>query len=112
MEDKDQLKEIFNNINHINEPIDLEASIMQSIQKEAYVKQKIASYQKQGIRGFVISFALVILLVCIYSFSSGLQTAESASLKYTSIVACLIVLFAQLELGGLQFINQIKNNSI
>ena len=34
MEDKDQLKEILSNINNINEPIDLEASIMQSIRNE------------------------------------------------------------------------------
>ncbi|WP_400078726.1 hypothetical protein [Winogradskyella sp. R77965] len=110
MEDKDQLKDILSNINHINEPIDLEASIMQSIQKEALVKQKIASYKKQGIRGLVISIILVITLVFIYSFSDGLQTTEGSHLKYTSIVACLILLFAQLEIGGLKFINQIKNN--
>jgi hypothetical protein len=110
MEGKDQLKEILSNINHINEPIDLEASIMQSIQKETLVKQKIANYRKQGIRGLIISFILVIILVGIYSFSSGVETAECARLKYTSIVTSLIFLFAQLELGGLQLINQIKNN--
>ncbi len=110
MEDKDQLKEILSNINHISEPIDLEASIMQSIRKEELTKHKITNYRRQGIRGLVVSFLLVIALVCIYSFSKNFQTLESASLKYTSIGACLILLFAQLELGGLQFINQIKNN--
>jgi len=110
MENKDQLKEILSNINHINEPIDLEVSIMQSIHKEELTKQKIANYRKQGIRGLVVSFLLVVALVCIYSFSKNFQTLENANLKYTSIMACLILLFAQLELGGLQFINQIKNN--
>lgn len=106
MEDKDQLKEILSNINHINDPIDLEASIMKSIERSELVKDKIANYKRQGIRGLIISFILVIALVLIYSF----QTAEDANLKYTSIAACLILLFAQLELGGLKFINQIKNN--
>ena len=110
MENKDQLKEILSNINHINEPIDLEVSIMQSIYKEELTKQKIANYRKQGIRGLVVSFLLVVALVCIYSFSKNFQTLENANFKYTSIMACLILLFAQLELGGLQFINQIKNN--
>ncbi len=106
MEDKDQLKEILSNINNINTPIDLEDAIIQAIKKEALVKERIASYKRQGIRGLIISCILVITLVLIYSF----QTVEDAYLKYTSIVACLILLFAQLELGGLKFINQIKNN--
>jgi len=106
MEDKDQLKEILSNINQINDPIDLETSIMQSIQKEALAEQKIAKYRKQGILGLVISFTLFILLVFIYSF----KTVESTNLKYTSIAVCLILLFAQLELGRFKIINQIKNN--
>jgi len=108
MEDKDQLKEILSSINHINEPIDLEASIMQSIQKEALTTQKIESYKKQGVCGLVISILLVVTLVFIYSFSESLKTDTGTNLKYTSIVACLILLFAQLEFGGLKFINQIK----
>ena len=110
MENKDQLKEILSNINQINEPIDLEASIMQSIRNEELTKLKIKNYRRQGIRGLVISFILVLVLVCIYSFSKNFQSLESASFKYTSIVACLILLFAQLELGGLQFFNLFKNN--
>lgn len=106
MKNKDQLKKALSNINHIYKPIDLEASIMQSIKRDALVKDKIANYKRQGIRGLIISFMLVIALVLIYSF----QTDEDANLKYTSIAACLILLFAQLELGGLKFINQIKNN--
>jgi len=110
MEDKDQLKDILSHINNINEPIDLEASIIQTIHKEKLTKQKITNYRKQGIRGLIVSFVLVITLVCIYSFSKSFQTLESACLKYTSIVTCLILLFAQLELGGSEFINQYKNN--
>ncbi len=110
MEDQDQLKEILSNINQINKPIDLEASIMQSIREQALIKQKITRYQRQGIRGVVLSMVLVIALVCIYSFSSRVQTFESTTIKYTSIITCLIVLFAQLEMGGLQSIHQIKNN--
>ncbi|WP_339895508.1 hypothetical protein [uncultured Algibacter sp.] len=110
MEDKDQLKEILSNINNINEPIDLEASIMQSIRNEELTKHRITNYRRQGIRGLVVSFVLDITLVSIYSFSKNFQVLESTSFKYTSIAACLILLFAQLEIGGLQFINQIKNN--
>jgi hypothetical protein len=110
MEDQDQLKEILSNISQINKPIDLEASIMQSIREEELIKQKITNYRRQGIRGSVLSMVLIIALVCIYSFSSGIQTFETASIKYTSIITCLIVLFAQLEMGGLQCIHQIKNN--
>ncbi len=110
MEDKDQLKEILSNINHINKPINLEASIMQAIHNEELTKSKIKSYRRKGVRSFIFSFVLVIVLLFIYSFSSSFHTNESALLKYTSIVACLILLYAQLELGGLKFMNQIKNN--
>ena len=110
MEDKDQLKEILKNINQINESIDLEDSIMHSIRKQEIIKNKIIRYRRNGIRGLVFSFILVITLAFMYSFSSSFQTFEGASIKYTSIVISLIVLFAQFEMGGLQFINQFKNN--
>jgi len=106
MKDKDQLKDILNNIDSINKPINLEDVIMQSIRKDELIKDKITNYKKQGIRGLIISFILVIALVLIYS----LQTVGDVNLKYTSIGTCLILIFAQLELGGLKFINQIKNN--
>lgn len=109
MDDKDQLKNILSNVNHINAPIDLEATIMEAIRKEALTKTKIANYRRKGMRGLVISFALVIAFVIISSFSEVFQTTEGSYFKYTSIIACLILLFAQLELGGLKFINQIKN---
>jgi hypothetical protein len=110
MEDKDQLKEIISSINHINVPIDLEASIMRSIRNEELIKLKIKNYRRQGLRGLVVSFILVLALVCIYSFSKSFQSFEHASFKYASVVACLILLFAQLELGGFHVMNPFKNN--
>lgn len=110
MEERDELKEILKNINQISKPIDLEDSIMHSIREQEIIKNKIIRYRRNGIRGLIFSFILAISLVLIYSFSIGFQTFEGAIIKYTSIVACLIVLFAQLEMGGLQFINQFKNN--
>ena len=77
MEDKDQLKEILANINHINKPIDLEASIMQSIRKEELTTLKIANYRKKGIYGLFISFVLVIVLICMYSFSKSFETLDN-----------------------------------
>lgn len=112
MEEKDQLKEILININQINEPIDLEVGIMHAIREQEIIKNQIIRYRRNGIRGFVFCLILVITLAFMYSFSNGFQTFEGASIKYTSIIISLIILFAQLEMGGLQFINQyqFKNN--
>lgn len=112
MEERDDLKEILNNINQINESIDLEDSIMLSIRKQEIIKNKILTYRRNGIRGLLFSFILVVSIVLIYSFSIGFQTFEGAIIKYSSLVICLIVLFAQLEMGGIQFINQFKNKSL
>ncbi len=108
MNDTDQLKELLSNINLIHDPIDLEDVIMESIVKEIQVKGKIAHYRKQGMHSLIFSLVLVLLLVLIYSF----QTVDNIAVMYTSIVACLILLFVQVELSGVKFIHQIKNNSL
>lgn len=110
MENKDHLKEIFCNIDQINEPIDLEAVILKSIKEQERVRSQITRYKINGIRALSVSVVLVIVLAILYSLPNSVQSFEYSSIKYISIILTLLVLFVQLEMGGTKLFNNLKNN--
>lgn len=110
MEDKDHLKEILGCIDHINEPIDLEAVILKTLQEQERLKNQIARYKANGIKALIVSAVLIVILGILFSLPNSIRSLEYLTIMYTSIVLALLVLFAQLETGGIKLFNNMKNN--
>ncbi|MEP2058403.1 MAG: hypothetical protein ABJJ05_11390 [Maribacter litoralis] len=109
MEDKDHLKEIFEKIDQVNEPIDLEAAILNRILKEENSKAQIASYKAKGVKALITSVILIIVLAILFSLPSSVRSVEYSIVTYTSIIVILLVFFVQLEMGGTKISNNLKN---
>ena len=103
MGNKDHLKEILENIDEVNEPIDLEGIILKAIQKEEHSKVQIAHYKAKGIKALVLSGIL-------FSLPNSVRSFESSMVTYTSMVLTLLILFIQLEMGRTRIFNNQKNN--
>ncbi len=110
MEDKDNLKEILGNIDQINEPIDLEESILKTIQEQENSKAQIARYKANGFKALILSAILVLVLGILFSLPSSIRTLEHSIITYTSIVLTLLVIFIQLEMSKTKIFNNMKNN--
>jgi len=110
MEDKDHLKEILVKIDEVNEPIDLEVTILKAIQKQESSKLQIARYKAKGIKALVVSGILIVVLGILFSLPSNVRTIEHSIVTYTSIILILLVLFIQLEMGRTKIFNNLKNN--
>lgn len=110
MEDKDHLKEIFGKIDQINELIDLEAVILNAIQKEEFSKAQIARYKAKGLKALIASGILVIVLGILFSLPNSVRSVEHSIVTYTSIIITLIILFILLEMGRTAIFNNLKNN--
>ncbi|GEM_PF-5422550 len=110
MEDKDHLREIFGKIDQINEPIDLEAVILNAIQKEEFSKAQIARYKAKGLKALIASGILVIVLGILFSLPNSVRSVEHSIVTYTSIIITLIILFILLEMGRTAIFNNLKNN--
>ncbi len=110
MEDKHHLKEIFGKIDQINEPIDLEAVILNAIQKEEFSKAQIARYKAKGLKALIASGILVIVLGILFSLPNSVRSVEHSIVTYTSIIITLIILFILLEMGRTAIFNNLKNN--
>ncbi len=99
MEDKDHLKEILGNIDHFNEPIDLEGVILREILKQENSKVQIARYKTNGFKALRVSGVLIIVLGILFSLPNNVRTVEHSAITYTSIILILLVLFLQLEMN-------------
>lgn len=110
MEDKDRLKEILGKIDEVNEPIDLEEAILKTIHKQESSKLQIARYKAKGIKAFIVSGILIVVLGFLFSLPSNVRTVEHSIVTYTSIILILLVFFIQLEMGGTKIFNNLKNN--
>ena len=110
MEDKDHLKKILGKIDKVNEPIDLEGVILKAIQKQESSKLQIAYYKAKGIKAFMVSVILIVVLGILFSLPNSVRSVEHSIITYTSIILVLIVLFIQLEMGGSKLFNNLKNN--
>lgn len=112
MKTKDELKDIFKGINQLNDPIDFEHSILESIRNQELQKEQIKKLKERGIRGLILSLTLIVILGVLYSFQGEFQSQECQNIKYSSIVIALFVLFMQLEMGGFKHIINFKNNTL
>lgn len=110
MEDRDHLKEILGKVDEINESIDLEGAILNTIQKEEKTKAQIALYKAKGLKALITSGVLIIVLGILFSLPSNVSTLEYSIVTYTSIILVLIVLFIQFEMGLTKIFNNLKNN--
>lgn len=110
MESKDHLKEILGGIDEVNEPIDLERTILNTIQKEENSKEQIARYKANSFKALVVSGILIVILGILFSQSSSVRSIEYSIVTYTSIILILFVLFVQLEMGGTKIFNNLKSN--
>ena len=110
MEDRDYLKEILGKIDQVNEPVDLEKVILNTICKEENLKAQIALYKVKGSKALIASGILILVLLILFSLPSSVRSVEYSIVTYTSIVLILFVLFIQLEIGNSQIFNNLKNN--
>ena len=99
-------------IEQINEPIDLEAVILKTIQEQEVLKKQIARYKARGVKALFVSILLTLVLAILYSYPSSSPSAEYASIMYVSITLALFMLLIQVELSGIRSLNQLKNNSL
>ncbi len=100
MESKDLLKEVLGNIDQMNAPIDLERIILKKIQAEENSKIQIARYKAKGMKAFIASGILILVLAILFSLPGGVRSVEHAIITYTSIILVLLVFFVQLEIGS------------
>ena len=110
MEDKDHLKEILENIDQINQPINLEKTILKAIQKQENSKVQIARYKAKGIKALIVSGILIVVLGVLFSLPNSVRTVEHSIVTYTSILLILFVFFMQLEMGRTKIFKNLKNN--
>ena len=110
MEDKDHLKEILENIDQINQPINLEETILKAIQKQENSKVQIARYKAKGIKALIVSGILIVVLGVLFSLPNSVRTVEHSIVTYTSILLILFVFFMQLEMGRTKIFKNLKNN--
>ncbi|WP_139828014.1 hypothetical protein [Marivirga sericea] len=109
MNKEDHLKDIFREIDNVNDPIDLEERVLGAIATQESLQGKIGHYKAKAMMALKLSVGLIAVLGILFSFSTNVRTMEYSIVTYTAVILTLIILFIQLEISRTR---TVKNHKI